>query len=90
MTPPSDLSDNEFIATYIRSMGKLQRRHPECSRSKLVWALRHAKALMEHSGKDKVIAAASMLLDKGHPPAGGPSEELRRPPASQFETTINR
>jgi hypothetical protein len=67
MTSPSDLSDNEFIAINLRSIGKLQRKHPDCDPSKLVWALRHAQALMEHSSRDKIIAAASLLLDKSHP-----------------------
>jgi hypothetical protein len=68
MSSSADLPDDDFLAVNLRSIAKLQRKHPEHSATEVARALRQAQERMEHSSGDRIIAAASLLLNR-HPPA---------------------
>jgi hypothetical protein len=64
MSEQSNLSDEEFAAVNLRSIAKLGRKHPDRAEADVIHALRQAQALMEHATSDKIIAAASLMLDE--------------------------
>ena len=68
MSDQSNLSDEEFLATNHRAIAKLRKKHPKVTDAQLANALRQSQTLMEHATSDRIIAAASLMLDE-RPPA---------------------
>ena len=67
MNPQPDLTDEEFLAVNHRSIARLRKKQPGQTDGQLAWALRQAQDAMEHATSDRIITAASALLDKGAP-----------------------
>jgi hypothetical protein len=67
MNSQSDLTDDEFLAVNRRSIARLRKKQPNRTDVELARALRQAQGSMEHSTSDRIITAASALLDKAAP-----------------------
>jgi hypothetical protein len=75
MRPPaSDLPDEAFLQINHRCIARLRRKHPGKSDAELGRALRQAQGLNEHAHRERISAAASLLLAEEEPDGAGPEE----------------